>query len=103
MRRAARVDGNHGAIMKAFRKLGFAVADTSKLGAGFPDLAISRNSHTVLAEVKDGAKVKSARKLTEPEKEFRAGWKGVYLIVESLADVERIERNWFDISRGLCK
>jgi hypothetical protein len=32
--------------------------------------------------------------LTDAEKEFRAGWKGVYLIVESLKDVERVAADW---------
>ena len=94
MRRAARVDRNHGEIIKAFRKLGFSVADTSKLGAGFPDLVIAFAKRTALVEVKDGTKVPSARVLTKPEADFRADWKGTYLIAESLDDVTAIAKSW---------
>ena len=87
MRRAARTDGNHGEIREAFRKLGYKVADTSRLGDGFPDLCISSNMITALIEVKDSAKPKSARKLTDDEREFMEGWAGLYFVVESMEDV----------------
>lgn len=94
MRRAARVDRNHSEVVTAFRAIGFSVADTSQLGCGFPDCVISRSNRTALVEVKDGEKPPSARKLTKDEQAFKDGWRGVYLIVESMADVEYVGRNW---------
>jgi hypothetical protein len=105
MRRAARVDSNHSTIRKAFRKLGYVVADTSRLGNGFPDLVISANLITALVEVKDGAKVASARQLTEDEKQFRDNWDGLYFIVETLNDVIKVHvemtREWQLRMRGM--
>lgn len=92
--RAKRVDANHGEIIKAFRKLGFAVFDTSSIGNGFGDCVISRQMKTAVIEIKDGEKPPSARELTPAEKKFRAGWNGIYFIVESLKDVERIANDW---------
>lgn len=71
MRRAARTDANHAEILQAFRDCGFQVFDTSRLGGGFPDCVVHRNTHgVVLVEIKDGAKPPSARKLTPDEDEF---------------------------------
>jgi len=92
--RARRVDSNHGQIIKAFRDLGFSVFDTSRVGQGFGDCVIARQMKTAIIEIKDGSKPPSARELTPAEKEFRAGWNGVYLIVESLKDVERVAADW---------
>lgn len=94
MRRAARTDENHAEIITAFRALGFAVSDTSRLGKGFPDAVISRQKKTAVVEIKDGKKPPSARKLTADEKRFKETWSGVHLIVESLDDVERIGQGW---------
>ena len=94
MARARRVDANHGEVIKAFRKLGFSVADTSRLGGGFPDAVISRQNKTAVVEIKDGSKVPSARLLTKPELEFMKEWKGIYLLVESLGQVECISIEW---------
>ena len=40
MRRAARLDANHGEIKKIFERMGCDVLDTSKVGGGVPDLLI---------------------------------------------------------------
>lgn len=87
-----RVDANHGEVVEAFRRLGFAVADLSRLGSGIPDLAISRAGRTALIEVKDGDKPPSARKLTPDEQRFRDGWQGAYHVVCGLDDVEFLAR-----------
>lgn len=94
MRRAARVDANHGEIIDAFRAFGFSVADTSRLGGGFPDCVIARNKKTALVEIKDGKKSASKRKLTTDEAQFLAGWRGRYFVAESLKDVEFINQEW---------
>lgn len=85
--RARRVDANHAEIVAAFRQLGYSVADTSRLGNGFPDLVVAKAGRTVLVEVKDGAKPPSARKLTEDEQTFAGAWRGEYRVVESVDDV----------------
>ena len=94
MRRAARVDANHSEICKAFRALGFAVADTSKMGGGFPDAIISKANKTALTEFKYWKNIPSKRRLNDLQQKFRAAWKGTYLVVESLNDVEYFSREW---------
>lgn len=67
MRRRARVDGSHQAIVRALRQCGWMVWDTSRLGDGFPDLVIARAGVLRLVEVKDGSKPPSAQALTKAE------------------------------------
>jgi hypothetical protein len=57
------------------------------VGKGCPDLCIGLNKKSVLVEVKDGAKVKSARSLTKDEQKFHDEWKGSLFVVEGLSDV----------------
>lgn len=86
---AARVDANHAEIVAAFRKLGCSVLDIHQL-KNCADLIVSKNKKTVIVEVKDGKKPKSARHLTPGEREFFAGWRGESAIVESVDDVLRV-------------
>ena len=88
------MDANHGEIIDAFRAHGFSVADTSRLGGGFPDCVISRAKKTALVEIKDGKKPPSARDLTPQEREFAKTWRGQYFVVLSLDDVEAIGKDW---------
>lgn len=67
MRRRAKVDANHAAVVQALRAAGWCVQDTSRLGGGFPDLVIAKGGRVELVEVKDGAKPPSARLLTMAE------------------------------------
>lgn len=84
--RARRTDDNHREIIAAYRALGFAVYDTSRLGGGFPDLLVYRpREGLILVEVKDGRKKPSARKLTKAEKEFAEVFP--VRVVESVEDV----------------
>ena len=86
MRRAAKIDANHVAIRDALRAIpGVTVKDAAHVGGGFPDLVIGVHGKTVLIEVKDGAKVPSARKLTPAQVRFRAAWSGSPIwVVESV-------------------
>lgn len=73
--RASRVDDNHTHIRKLFERIGAKVHDTSDVGNGFPDLVVqwvypTRGLQTMLVEVKDGKKKKSARKLTKDQENF---------------------------------
>ena len=67
MRRAAKVDANHGEIVAALRKAGAGVCDLSAVGQGCPDLLVSYQGRWNLLEVKDGAKPPSARTLTQDQ------------------------------------
>jgi hypothetical protein len=92
MRRRAKVDANQSLIVDALRERGWFVHSTAQLGRGFPDLLIGRKGVLRLVEVKDGAKVPSARKLTAKEGEFAYAMQqaGCPVIrVESIADIER--------------
>jgi hypothetical protein len=83
MRRAARVDENHGEIRDALRKAGVIVFDASHIGQGFPDLACSFKGFTMLVEVK-----MPKGKLTRDQERFKADWQGVIAIVRDLEGVE---------------
>lgn len=78
---AKRVDANHTQVVEALRAAGCVVDDLSAIGGGVPDLLvgyIKREERCfALFEVKDGAKVKSAQKLTDAQirwHEKYAGW-----------------------------
>ncbi len=92
--RPRRVDDNHAAIVSALRKIGYSVLSLAPLGRGAPDLLAARPGGCTcggmyLFEVKDGAKVPSARKLTPDEERFHAAWVGDISIVESIEDAIR--------------
>lgn len=81
MRRAAKVDANHAAIVAALRDAGCGVLDLSAVGKGCPDLLVHPPTFpecrmAVLMEIKDGAKSASRRKLTPAQVKFHAEWKG---------------------------
>lgn len=87
-----RTDDNHSSIATLFRQLGCSVADTSQLGAGFPDLVVGHRGRNLLVEVKDGNKWLSRQKLTAAEAEFHDAWRGQVCVVTSAADVLRLVR-----------
>lgn len=87
MRLAARVDANHTEIIAAFRKFGCSVWVTHQIGKGFPDCIVSKRNKTILVEIKDGAKVKSAQALTKDEVKFHETWQGIVVVVRDLGDV----------------
>lgn len=76
MRRAAKVDDNHEAVVKALRAAGWSVVSLAPMGKGILDLLIAKRRFTMLMEVKDGAKPLSARKLTQAESDFIDTWPG---------------------------
>ncbi len=81
MRRAARTDRNQTEIVSALREVGCSVAVTSAVVNGFPDLCVSYAGNTLLMEIKDGSKPKSARELTEDQVKFHLGWRGRIVLV----------------------
>lgn len=80
MRRAARVDGNHAAIVKALRKIGCMVLDLSKLGRGVPDLLVARRFTIKFLEIKNP---ETGGALNEAQREWHDQWRGHVLVVES--------------------
>jgi hypothetical protein len=88
---ARRTDRTHAVIRDTLRKLGWLVLDCSRVGGGFPDLVCIKAGRVVFAEVKDGAKSPSRRKL-EPMQaalhaELRAAGAEI-LVLCSEADVQ---------------
>ena len=84
-------DANHADIVAALERLGPSPVDTSRVGAGFPDLVWPFQGRTILIEIKtpDG-------KLTPPQERFFSEWRGGLLyVISNAADVpiliERIQ------------
>lgn len=86
MRRAAKVDANQACIVKALRKIGASVQMLHAVGQGCPDVLVGYRSRNFLLEIKDGRKVKSARKLTDEQIEWITAWRGNVRVVENLSE-----------------
>ncbi|WP_151738233.1 hypothetical protein [Acinetobacter junii] len=84
MRRAAKIDANQTEIVKALRQVGASVQSLASTGKGCPDLLVGFRGVNWLLEIKDGQKVKSARKLTPDQIEWHESWRGRVYIVESV-------------------
>ena len=83
MRRAAKVDANQTEIVKALRQVGASVQSLASTGKGCPDLLVGFRGVNWLLEIKDGRKVRSARKLTEDQVVWHQTWRGRVYVVES--------------------
>ncbi len=89
--RARRVDGNHGDVFRMAREVGAEVLDLHAL-PGALDGLVGYRGRLYLVEVKDGAKVKSQRKLTLAEIETIERFRRVgcpVLVVETSDDLLR--------------
>ena len=75
-RRAARIDSNQTAVVSALRAAGATVQCLAAVGFGTPDLLVGFRNETLLMEVKDGQKVKSAQKLRPLQAKWHAAWGG---------------------------
>lgn len=82
--RAAKVDDNQAEIVKALRKIGASVQPLHTMGGGVPDLLVGMAGRNVLLEVKDGAKVPSAQKLTPDQVTWHRDWLGQVETVNSI-------------------
>jgi hypothetical protein len=85
---ARRVDSNHAQIVATLRAAGAYVFDTSRLGGGFPDLLCyhPKAGGMFLAEVKDGRRPPSERRLTPAEERFAKAYPGRLVVVCSPED-----------------
>lgn len=90
MRRAAKVDDNQAAIVKALRDAGAIVEPLHAVGKGCPDLLVGYQRFNWLIEVKDGSKPPSARGLTDRQILWHSVWRGQVAIAESELDALRI-------------
>lgn len=82
--RAAKIDANQNEIVDALRKMGCSVQILSNVGKGCTDLAIGFNGLTLMMEIKDGNKVKSAQKLTPDQVVWHDEWRGSKVVVNSI-------------------
>ena len=95
MNRARRVDINQPNIVKRAKEDGWSVTHTYTLGAGFPDLFVSKCFKVArkkvwayfLVEIKQ-----PGEKLTEPEIKWHALNKGCVEIIHSPAEFSRIAK-----------
>lgn len=96
MRKRARVDDNHGSILKRFREYGASVVSLANIGKGVPDALIGVHvpgypeGVNYLIEIKDGDKSPSRRKLTPDEQRFANDWRGPLALIESEDDVDEL-------------
>lgn len=87
MRYAKRVDANQSEIIKAFESLHcqvVVIGEPVDLIVYMPFKGVWQN---IFVEVKDGNKVKSARKLTGQQVEFFNSWRGPKIVITSVDDV----------------
>ena len=101
-RRAAKVDDNQAEVVKDLRKLGVTVQHLHTVGMGCPDILCGYRGRNFLVEIKDGAKVPSARKLTLMEERWHEQWRGQVMIGETAEEIfaaiqEEITDNWRQI------
>ncbi len=84
VRRAAKIDANQTEIVKALRQVGASVQSLASTGKGCPDLLVGFRGVNWLLEIKDGQKVKSARKLTPDQVEWHESWCGQVHVIENI-------------------
>lgn len=81
--RAAKIDANQNEIVDALRKAGYSVQILSNVGKGCTDLAVGFSNLTLMMEIKDESKPKSAQKLTPDQVTWHNEWKGSKVVVNS--------------------
>ena len=82
MRRAAKVDANHGEIVEALLSVsGVTVHSLAGVGCGCPDLLVGAEGQTFLVEVKDGEKRPSHRTLTPDQRKWIERWTGAPVVI----------------------
>lgn len=90
MRRAARIDDNHVAVVTALGGMGCTVQTLAAVGDGCVDLLVGYRGKTYLVEIKDGSKSPSRRKLTAAQERWHRWWRGGPVVVVKSPD-EAIE------------
>lgn len=91
MRTAARIDGNHQAIVAALRKIGASAQSLAAVGKGCPDLVVGYRGINLLLEVKNpDADRGTPTKLNAAEQEFYETWAGQVAVVTSAEEAVRV-------------
>ena len=91
MRRAAKVDRNHGEIVGALEEAGAQVTSLATVGNCVADLLVSWNGAWSVLEVKDGKKVPSARQLTKLQKHWMSKQNAmVYVVTNPMEAMEAL-------------
>lgn len=98
---ACRVDDNQPDIVDTFRKLGFSVHCTHRVGDGFFDLVIAKHGLTALCEVKNGLSSPSGREFTTKQKLFNMTWQGIRFVVICKADCFIVSRQFSTICQQI--
>jgi len=101
IRRAASVDVNQPAIVKAFRKMGCAVLPLHTLGQGVPDFLVSFRQANHLVEIKNPKASPKRRKPNEIQKRWHDNWQAPVHIVQSIDDVQTLVMQWGELWRAV--
>ena len=82
MRRAAKVDANHPAIVEALLSVsGLTVHSLAGVAFGCPDLLVGADGQTFLVEVKNGNNPPSHRTLTPEQRKWIREWTGSPVVI----------------------
>ena len=91
MRRRARVDANHAAIVEALRRTGCSVLSLASIGKGAPDLLVGIHGRNVLLEVKAEKGLLRANQAA-----WRSNWLGPVWTVRTPAEAIAALKEEFD-------
>ena len=104
MKRAARIDANQPAVVKAFRSCGATVQHLHTVGKGCPDLVVGMHTANgarinLLIEIKDGDKPAGQQKLTPDEQKWHDEWAGSVDIVRSADEAIELCKEVYEAGR----
>jgi hypothetical protein len=85
-RRASKVDGNHGEIVKELRKAGAAVLSLAPIGKGCPDALVSWCGWMWLFEFKNPA---GKDEVNDAQQKWHAGWKAPVFVARTADEALR--------------
>lgn len=92
MRKRGRTDANQTSIVEFARDIGMSVQITSAIGDGWGDAVFGHAGISVPAEIKDGRKSPSRRKMSEDETAMHLQWRGSFALVQDFEDVIVLKR-----------
>ena len=96
MRRKAKKDGNHDAIVRALEFMGCSVAQMHASGVtGFPDILVGCKSANYLVEIKDRSTAYGKKGLNPNQDDFAQKWRGgnIY-VVDSVEQAIGLVKFW---------
>lgn len=85
-----RADANQPDIVQALRQAGASVQHLHEVGRGCPDILVGFRGMNYVAEIKDGNKPPSKRKLTPDEQAWHLAWRGKVEIIETVDDALKL-------------